>query len=164
MGTSKGPFYTFVPVKLLMHKLASRLLLGALCVSSLTACNKIDSTPFVGTWRYSSGGVVQTCDGVRSNDSIEGEAVISDGTQTDLVLTYNNCAICYDLPLAGNTASAKAQSCGGGLLRVDVTDSSLSLDNGKLRQVEHGSFTAFGKTCVYNTDAYLTRVDSSPVP
>ncbi|WP_157758867.1 hypothetical protein [Cystobacter fuscus] len=47
---------------------------------------------------------------------------------------------------------------------MDVTDGSLSLDNGKLHQVEHGSFTAFGKTCVYNTDAYLTRVESSPTP
>lgn len=146
-----------------MYKAVRSIVVGVVVAVSLSACSKIDATPFLGTWRYTSGSVTQTCNGDRSSSTPDGEAVVTEGTDSDLVFTFNNCAIGYELPLAGNGASASKQSCGGSSVRVNVETSSLSVDGDTLHQVETGTFDIFGTTCVYNTDAFLTRV-SPPAP
>jgi hypothetical protein len=144
-----------------MSKAARSLVVGVVLAASLSACEKIDAEPFLGTWRYTSGSVTQTCNGDRSSSTPEGEAVVTVGTDSDLVFTYNNCAIGYELPLSGNGASASNQSCGGSSVRVNVETSSLGLNGDTLHQTETGTFEIFGTTCVYNTDAILTRVPAA---
>jgi hypothetical protein len=143
-----------------MRKAARSIVVGAVLAMGLSACEKIDSGPFLGTWRYTSGTVTQTCNGDRSSTTLTGEGVVTLGTDTDLVYTFNNCAIGYDLPLSGNTARATAQSCGGDAVRINVESSTLTVGDDTLGQQETGTFNVFGTSCVYNTDGHLARVSS----
>jgi hypothetical protein len=135
------------------------LLFGAVSLSVLSlACGSADPSNFVGAWTYNGGSVTYQC-GSGSTDSLEGAVEITEGTESSIVMTFNDCAIGYDLPLlGGNSASLHdGSACGDSTFGITPSTSRLTLSDSGLTQTESGTAMVFGASCPYSLTGNLVR-------
>ena len=133
-----------------MYKAVRSIVVGVVVAVSLSACSKIDVDALPRDLALYLG---------LGHPDLQRRSLLLDsrwrgrgdrGNGPDLVFTFDNCAIGYELPLAGNGASAwkhvlwRQLRCASTWRRAP-----LSVDGDTLHQVETGAFDIFGTSCVY---------------
>lgn len=94
----------------------SMVLVGIL--GAAMGCSSTDD--FVGSWKFTSGAMILTCDGQTDTSAVTGNVTINEGSTSDLVIVDDQCSI--KLKVDGETATLDgAQSCTGNAGGVTIT-------------------------------------------
>lgn len=121
---------------------------------------------FVGSWKFTSGSIISTCDGQAQTEAITGNVTINEGSSSDLVIVDDQCSI--KLKVDGETASLDgSQSCTGVENGITVTLNystyTFTTSNGETGRLSAGgtaTLTQAGQavTCQMNITADLEKL------
>ena len=140
-------------------------------VLAMAACgsNSTDNTSkFVGTWKFTSGTMTINCPGSGIQTvNVTGNAVISKGTASDLVVVDKDCSLKFDAVNATTATARPSQSCtttdASGTevdTYTDVVFSTLDGSTGHLSATLNGVVSSGGAsvTCTATESADLQKL------
>jgi len=99
-------------MRLKLNGTVAKAILVSLLAMAACGSNSTDTSKFVGTWKFTSGTITVNCPGSGVQTiNVTGNAVVSKGTASDLVVVDQDCSLKFDATNATTATARPSQAC-----------------------------------------------------